>query len=97
MTDITRRSLLGGMAGASGLYASGALGQSAKLPTGPVALNIIDVAGNLQLTQAAIERFARENPKIVSRVTFSPRALAGTARQSSRRSSRPTRSTSTWC
>jgi putative spermidine/putrescine transport system substrate-binding protein len=36
-----------------------------------VALNIIDVAGNLQLTQAAIERFARENPKLVSRLTFS--------------------------
>jgi putative spermidine/putrescine transport system substrate-binding protein len=71
MTDITRRSLLGGMAGASGLYASGALGQSAKLPTGPVALNVIDVAGNLQLTQAAIERFVRENPKLVSRLTFS--------------------------
>ena len=27
--------------------------------------------GNLQLTQVSIERFARENPKIVSRVTFS--------------------------
>ena len=71
MTDITRRSLLGGIAGASGLYASGALGQSAKLPIGPVALNVIDVAGNLQLTQAAIERFVRENPKLVSRLTFS--------------------------
>lgn len=71
MTDMTRRSLLGGMAGASGLYASGAFGQSAKLPTGPVSLNVIDVAGNLQLTQAAIERFVRENPKLVSRLTFS--------------------------
>ena len=40
-------------------------------PANPVALNIIDVAGNLQLTQTSIERFARENPKIVSRVTFS--------------------------
>jgi putative spermidine/putrescine transport system substrate-binding protein len=67
---MTRRSLVGGLAGA-GLYASGAFGQSAKLPTSPVSLNVIDVAGNLQLTQAAIERFVRENPKLVSRVTFS--------------------------
>ncbi len=71
MPDMTRRSVLGGLAGAAGLYASGALGQSARLPTSPVTLNVIDVAGNLQLTQVAIERFARENPKLVSRLTFS--------------------------
>ena len=68
---MTRRGLLGTASGALALYTTGALGQAAKLPANPVALNIIDVAGNLQLTQASIERFARENPKIVSRVTFS--------------------------
>jgi putative spermidine/putrescine transport system substrate-binding protein len=68
---ITRRTMLNGLSSTAVLYASGALAQSAKLPDNPVALNIIDVAGNLQLTQAAIERFARENPKLVSRITFS--------------------------
>jgi putative spermidine/putrescine transport system substrate-binding protein len=68
---ITRRTILNGLSSTAVLYASGALAQSAKLPDNPVALNIIDVAGNLQLTQAAIERFARENPKLVSRITFS--------------------------
>ena len=68
---ISRRGVLGGLSGTALLYASGAAAQSAKLPTDPVALNVIDVAGNLQLTQAAIERFARENPKLVSRITFS--------------------------
>src|SRR5918997_1175513 len=68
---ISRRGVLGGLSGTALLYASGATAQSAKLPTDPVALNVIDVAGNLQLTQAAIERFARENPKLVSRLRFS--------------------------
>jgi putative spermidine/putrescine transport system substrate-binding protein len=68
---MTRRGLLGTASGALALYTTGALGQAAKLPANPVSLNIIDVAGNLQLTQTSIERFARENPKIVSRVTFS--------------------------
>jgi putative spermidine/putrescine transport system substrate-binding protein len=68
---ISRRGVLGGISGTALLYASGAAAQSAKLPADPVALNVIDVAGNLQLTQAAIERFARENPKLVSRITFS--------------------------
>ena len=68
---ISRRGVLGGISGTALLYASGATSQSAKLPTDPVALNIIDVAGNLQLTQAAIERFARETPKLVSRISFS--------------------------
>lgn len=69
-SNVTRRSVLGGLSGTVVLCASGALAQSARLPSSPVSLNIIDVAGNLQLTQAAIERFARENPKLVSRVTF---------------------------
>ncbi|MBL0407917.1 extracellular solute-binding protein [Microvirga aerilata] len=69
-SNVTRRSVLGGLSGTAVLCASGALAQSARLPSSPISLNIIDVAGNLQLTQAAIERFARENPKLVSRVTF---------------------------
>ncbi|KWB12837.1 ABC transporter substrate-binding protein [Burkholderia cepacia] len=36
----------------------------------PVSLNIVDVAGNLQLTQKAIEAFRDKNPTLVSTVTF---------------------------
>src|SRR5918997_6565705 len=39
-------------------------------PANPVSLNILDVAGNLQLTQPMIENFAKENPGIVSKVNF---------------------------
>ena len=41
------------------------------LPASPIALNIIDVAGNLQLTKPALERFRTENPRLVSRITYS--------------------------
>ena len=33
-------------------------------------LNIVDVAGNLALTQKAIEDYRDKNPKLVSRITF---------------------------
>ncbi|MBR8234392.1 extracellular solute-binding protein [Burkholderia sp. AU42008] len=36
----------------------------------PVSLNIVDVAGNLQLTQKAIEAFKEKNPGLVASVTF---------------------------
>ena len=41
-----------------------------KMPSDPVTLNVLDVAGNLQLTQQAIERYKEEHPDAVSRVTF---------------------------
>jgi putative spermidine/putrescine transport system substrate-binding protein len=36
-----------------------------------VALNVIDVAGQLQLVQRAIEAFAKNNPNLVSKIAFS--------------------------
>ena len=36
----------------------------------PVTLNVVDVAGNLALTQDAIENFRAKNPNRVSRITF---------------------------
>ncbi|HYG88411.1 MAG TPA: extracellular solute-binding protein [Azospirillum sp.] len=39
-------------------------------PKGPVTINIIDVAGNLALTQKAIENYRKANPNRVSRFTF---------------------------
>ncbi|WP_321870992.1 ABC transporter substrate-binding protein [Burkholderia ubonensis] len=36
----------------------------------PVSINVVDVAGNLQLTQKAIEAFKEKNPNLVASVTF---------------------------
>lgn len=68
---ITRRTFVGGTAGAVGVAALGGpvLAQTA-LPTSPVTLNIIDVAGNLALTQKAIENYRKAKPNLVSRITF---------------------------
>ena len=49
---------------------SAAIAQTPPLPKSPVTLNVVDVAGNLALTQAAIEAYAAKNPKLLSKVTF---------------------------
>jgi putative spermidine/putrescine transport system substrate-binding protein len=68
---ITRRGFVAGTAGAAGLAAYGARGQGQlTLPKSPVALNVIDVAGNLALTQKAIENYRKAKPNLVSRITF---------------------------
>ena len=69
MTHLTRRGVIAGASSLAALSAGGALAQTT--PASPVMLNIIDVAGNLQLTQAAIEKFAKDNPKLISRLNFS--------------------------
>ncbi len=70
-TPITRRTFVGGVAGAAGVAAFGgpSFAQLA-LPKEPVALNVIDVAGNLALTQKAIENYRKAKPNLVSRITF---------------------------
>ncbi len=40
------------------------------LPKEAVALNVLDVAGNLQLTQKAIESYKKAHPELVNRITF---------------------------
>ena len=67
----TRRNVLAGLSGAALAGAAGGLGSEVARAAGPVSLNIIDVAGNLQLTQEGIERFRAQNPNLVSRITFS--------------------------
>jgi putative spermidine/putrescine transport system substrate-binding protein len=44
-------------------------GQVPAKPAQPVTLNILDVAGNLQLTQPMIDDFVAKNPDVVSKVT----------------------------
>jgi putative spermidine/putrescine transport system substrate-binding protein len=50
--------------------ASVASSQVPALPKSPIAINVIDVAGNLALTQAAIEAYQAKHPQLVSKVTF---------------------------
>lgn len=40
------------------------------LPSSPVSINIVDVAGNLALTQKAIENYRTAKPELVSKITF---------------------------
>jgi putative spermidine/putrescine transport system substrate-binding protein len=67
-----RRTVLGGMAGVAtlGLPVGASWAATPPLPTSPVTLNIVDVAGNLALTQKAIEAYVAANPKLVSKVSF---------------------------
>lgn len=65
----TRRVVLGGL-GAAGLAAA-ARAASPALPREPVALNVVDVAGQLQLTQRAMDNFAKANPSLVSKISYS--------------------------
>ena len=44
-----------------------ALGQ---VPASPVTINVVDVAGNLALTQEAFELYAKKNPKMVAKFNF---------------------------
>ena len=68
----TRRALMGGAAGLAALAGGRARAAALPpLPAAPVALSIMDVGGDLQLTQAAINAYAKANPRLVSGVTFS--------------------------
>ena len=84
--NIPRRSVLIGASAAVGVAALDAcgaptaptagptadVGSAVPLkPSKPVTLNILDVAGNLQLTQGMIDDFKTNNPDIVSSVTTS--------------------------
>ena len=64
----TRRAVVAGLAGS--MVANPRV-FAQTMPTSPVSLNIVDVAGNLALTQSAIETYRDKNPKLVSRITFS--------------------------
>jgi putative spermidine/putrescine transport system substrate-binding protein len=42
-----------------------------KIPSAPVTINVLDVAGNLQLTKQMMENFKAKYPNIVSNITYS--------------------------
>ena len=60
----------GAVAGAGLVMPRGAFAQSGNLPSSPVALNVIDAAGNLALTQPIFDNFAAQQSNLVSRFTF---------------------------
>lgn len=49
---------------------SAAFGMSSARAADPVSINIVDVAGNLQLTQKGFEAFKAKHPDLVSSITF---------------------------
>ena len=61
---------LGACSAPGGGAAPEATGVAADKPSAPVTLNILDVAGNLQLTQGMIDEFKAQNSDIVSEITF---------------------------
>ncbi|MGF3022473.1 extracellular solute-binding protein [Methylobacterium aquaticum] len=67
---ITRRTAVAGLAAGTGLALSGRAWAQLPLPTSPVVVTVVDVAGNLALTQKAIETYRRAKPGIVSRFAF---------------------------
>jgi putative spermidine/putrescine transport system substrate-binding protein len=67
-TKLTRRTVVGGLASSAALPA---FAQNLSLPTSPVTLNFVDVAGNLALTQKAIEAYRDQNPKLIAKINFS--------------------------
>ncbi len=70
--EVDRRTLLGGMAGLAAVGIGRAQAASAPpLPSSPITLNVVDVAGQLQLTQGAMDAFAKANPTLVSKITYS--------------------------
>src|SRR5947209_5415480 len=64
---LSRRAVLGAAAAAT--LARAAVAQPAK-PKSPLAVTIVDVAGNLALTQKAFEAYQKQKPEMVSRFNF---------------------------
>jgi putative spermidine/putrescine transport system substrate-binding protein len=52
------------------LFVVGAGSAAAQAPKSPVTINVVDVAGNLALTQDAIQNFAAKNPNLIAKVNF---------------------------
>ena len=42
----------------------------AQAPKSPVTINVVDVAGNLALTQDAMQNFAAKNPNLIAKINF---------------------------
>lgn len=69
MSSIPRRNFVTGAAALAGLAATRASAAVPK-PKSPLTLTIVDVAGNLALTQKAFEAYRKANPDLVGRMVF---------------------------
>ncbi|MEO8882676.1 MAG: extracellular solute-binding protein [Devosia sp.] len=69
---LTRRNFVGGVASIGGMAAMGGrVFAAVPTPAQPLTISIVDVAGNLALTQGAFDAYAAANPKIVSKFVYS--------------------------
>jgi putative spermidine/putrescine transport system substrate-binding protein len=69
--QITRRTFVGGVAGMAGLGLLPARSFAAlAAPASPVTITVVDVAGNLALTQGMFENYAAAKPEWVSSFAF---------------------------
>ncbi|MFC6085969.1 extracellular solute-binding protein [Sphaerisporangium aureirubrum] len=57
-------------AGGGAAWADEPAAADVKMPAEPVTLNIVDVAGNLQLTQQIFDNYKAQNPKAVKNITY---------------------------
>jgi putative spermidine/putrescine transport system substrate-binding protein len=55
----------------AGKPAADSTGDVPDKPSKPVTLNILDVAGDLQLTQGMIDEFVKQHSDVISKVTYS--------------------------
>jgi putative spermidine/putrescine transport system substrate-binding protein len=69
MTTIARRTFVAGAAASAGLAVTRARAAVPKTKS-PLTLTIVDVAGNLALTQKAFENYRKANPDLVGRLVF---------------------------
>jgi putative spermidine/putrescine transport system substrate-binding protein len=65
-----RRNAVKAVVAAVSIAFVGAGAAYAQAPKSPVTINVVDVAGNLALTQDAFELYARKNPQMVSKFVF---------------------------
>ncbi|MEP7208929.1 MAG: extracellular solute-binding protein, partial [Casimicrobiaceae bacterium] len=56
--------------GAAALFSVGVRAQVPAMPSSPVSINVVDVAGNLALTQDAIEQYQKSHGNVLGKVTF---------------------------
>ena len=52
------------------MFALGPGSAFAQAPKSPVTINVVDVAGNLALTQDAMQNFASKNPNLIAKINF---------------------------
>src|SRR3977135_2766944 len=54
----------------AGALCAALFGIASPLLAAPVTINIVDVAGNLALTQDAIEGYQKKHPELISKINF---------------------------